>query len=76
MILPPLTFMIDPIMNLMNRPHHKYEKKKNIILRILELPQNYSNSYWGLHWLLIYLTPKEVRLLVAKSVQKSFIYSK
>ena len=29
MMLPPLTFMIDPIMNLMNRPHHKCEKKKH-----------------------------------------------
>ena len=29
MMLPPLTFMIDLIMNLMNKPHHKCEKKKH-----------------------------------------------
>ena len=29
MMLPPLTFMIDPTMNLMNGPHHECEKREH-----------------------------------------------
>ena len=38
-MLPPLTFMVDPTMNLMSRPHHKCEKREHhspYYLRIIQ----------------------------------------
>lgn len=43
MILPLLTFIMDPIMNLMSRSHYKYEKMKHHSL-CSEIPKNYSPS--------------------------------
>jgi len=44
MVLPPLTFMVDPIMNLMSEPYHEYERRSTI-LYILRVLKNYSFKY-------------------------------
>ena len=41
-VLSLLTFMVDPIINLMSEPHHIYIRRWSIIFRILKVPKNYS----------------------------------
>lgn len=42
MMLPPLTFMMDPTMNLMSGPHHECKRRESTILRTPGVPKNYS----------------------------------
>ena len=48
MVFPLLIFMMDPIMNLINRPYYKCERK-NTILYTRKIIKNYFiRSLWGL----------------------------